>query len=506
MSVLDPAFEPVRPVDAVAPSHDAAMLAHDLRSALQGVLGGLAAIDLSRCEPSMRTQLDLVAAATETVNRLVAVLLDEPVGSDEASVRVDALLDHLRRRWLGVAAQAMVDLRFTVAVGAPLALSVGSVPLARILGNLIGNSLRHSAARSVELAVEPTPDGGVAFRLRDDGVGLSPEILSRAQSASWRPAGPATPAHGLGLHIVRELSARLGGDIRFENRSNGGFEAVLQLPPALCSAAEPAVPAAPPVPAGRPDLSGLRILLAEDNPTNQMVAIQMLTALKAEVTIASDGIEALEHYEAGIYDLVVVDIEMPRMSGLDVIRRIRARKDGRARVPIVALTAYALREHQDRIAGAGANGLISKPISSIDALGRALSGFVQPAQGQEAETALVGEMGPVVDLATYESLRQAIGADMMAELMEKVVVDLASAQAELSGALDPLDRVPIRSASHILISVAGAIGARRLESCAREVNHAAHSEDLPAIAAEVRRCLSELEAAIAFARGQRAIG
>ena len=86
----------------------------------------------------------------------------------------------------------------------------------------------------------------------------------------------------------------------------------------------------------------------------------MLRALNAEVTVCSDGVEALERFEREPVDLVVVDIEMPRLSGLDVIRAIRARGDARAQVPIVALTAYAMREHRERIAAAGANGLISE--------------------------------------------------------------------------------------------------------------------------------------------------
>ena len=92
--------------------------------------------------------------------------------------------------------------------------------------------------------------------------------------------------------------------------------------------------------------------------------------------MCADGIEALERFDQEVVDLVVVDIEMPRLSGLDVIRAIRARGDDRAQVPIVALTAYAMREHRERIAAAGANGLISKPITSVDELGRGLAAHV----------------------------------------------------------------------------------------------------------------------------------
>ena len=159
----------------------------------------------------------------------------------------------------------------------------------------------------------------------------------------------------------------MGAEIAIGNRAGGGVEAELRFPAAVCRRSRRRRAAG--ADRRRPEPASA-VLLAEDNPTNQMVATQMLRALDAEVTVASDGIEALERFEAGEFDLVVVDIEMPRLSGLDVIRAIRARGDARAGVPIVALTAYAMREHRERIAEAGANGLISKPITSIEALGR----------------------------------------------------------------------------------------------------------------------------------------
>jgi CheY-like chemotaxis protein len=239
-----------------------------------------------------------------------------------------------------------------------------------------------------------------------------------------------------------------------------------------------------------------------------MVANQMLRALNAKVTITSDGVEAMEAFEVADFDLVVVDIEMPRMSGLDVIRAIRNRTDGRERTPVVALTAYALREHRERISEAGANGLISKPITSIEALGRALAEYVAiPTIPAISPAVTVRDPAdaepPVIDMAVYDALCEAIGGEMMDELLEKVVGDLDSAGADLAGSLNPLDTGRIRSASHILISVAGAIGASRLQNRARDLNNAAHDGATRDIAAEVRGCLGELDAAVRFARDRR---
>ena len=229
----------------------------------------------------------------------------------------------------------------------------------------------------------------------------------------------------------------------------------------------------------------------------------MLRALDAEVTLASDGVEALERFKEASFDLVIVDIEMPRLSGLDVIRAIRARGDARAEVPIVALTAYAMREHRDRIAAAGANGLISKPLTSIEALGEALVAHLAPEAQPQPEAPPAAAEEPVADQTVFDALCRAIGQDMMDELLEKVVADLRQARADLAAALSPLDRKPIRAASHILISVAGAIGATRLQHCARMLNTSAHEDKEATLPAEVRRCMDEIDAAVAFADGQR---
>jgi hypothetical protein len=172
----------------------------------------------------------------------------------------------------------------------------------------------------------------------------------------------------------------------------------------------------------------------------------------------------------------------------------------------VALTAYALHEHREQIAEAGADGLISKPITSVAALGRSLSVHLnrgierrRVTEGREATGA-----DAVIDRNVYDGLAAAMGADMMAELLDKVVADLASARGDLAGALEPLDPAPIRAASHILISVGGAIGATNLQTSASGLNAAARAGQTEEIGARTRNCIRETDTAIAFARAQRA--
>lgn len=494
---------------------DRKWLAHDVRNALQGVLGGVLQLEGAEVSADMRVQLDRIAASAKTLTHLVGAMLGETPDTQGACgasvVDLRRFLRNLRLRWSGEAHQARVNLHIEGADDMPEALRIDLVSLVRILGNLISNSIRHATAMDgtamVRLIVGADRQGGVEFRLTDNGTGLSDAVLAKVFGADRAPDGHEKAGHGLGLHIVKALTEGAGGAFSLAHRRGGGVEARVRFPADLCVAecVAPALPGAGG--AERLDLHGLRILLAEDNPTNQMVATQMLQALNARVTITSDGVEALERFEAATFDLLVVDIEMPRLSGLDVIRTIRGRSDARARVPIIALTAYALREHRDRIAEAGANGLISKPITSIDALGRTLLAHAAPEPVRPAESADGAEAAePVIDRGIYDALCQAIGPDMMAELLEKVVADLGAVRLGLAETLTSSDCKPVRANSHILISVAGAIGATRLQRYAQSLNAVAHGDNAAAMAGQIHCCLVEIDAAVEFVESRRAAG
>ncbi|PZQ47757.1 MAG: hypothetical protein DI556_16200 [Rhodovulum sulfidophilum] len=480
---------------------DRALLAHDLRSGLNGILGGLSLIDGETLPREAREQVERVHAAAQSVACLLRLLLDDTpeealTGYDSHSVDVPVMLDYERRRWTAEARAKDLSVRVVAEADAPTRLEVELVPMFRMVSNLVSNAIRHCVVGGVELVASATRAGGFQLRVSDTGPGVAEETLARVRAGALPDlVDPAAATHGLGLHVVRRLAEEIGAELTLRNREAGGFEALIELPPERCSRPEPAPPEE------GASLAGIRVLLAEDNPTNQMVATQMLRALRADVTVTSDGAEALEVFEAGDFDLVVLDIEMPRVSGLDVIRRIRARGDARATVPIVALTAYALREHQERIAKAGANGLISKPIGGIEALGRALVAHLPPGLRPEPGRRDAERGEPVVDASIYEALTRAIGPDLMAELLDKVVADLSAAKGELETARSPLDLRAIRGASHILISVAGAIGAVRLQARSRTLNGLAHAAE--PLAGALADCLAEIDAVLGFLAEQR---
>lgn len=256
-------------------------------------------------------------------------------------------------------------------------------------------------------------------------------------------------------------------------------------------------------------LSGLRVLLAEDNPTNQLVAVQMLECLGASVSLARDGAEALEIAAGEEFDVMLVDIEMPRVSGIDVIRTLRGSTGRNARLPMIALTAYVMREHRAAISAAGADGIIAKPILSIEQLGADVRRYMRDREGQSEEATAskpdaAGASRPVIDESVYHSLVQAIGPDAMSELLGKVDTDVESARTRLAEALEFRNAEEVRSASHILISVAGAIGAVQVQEGAKQVNTTAHQGDLVKVEELAPALFEDIRSMVEVVRGRLA--
>jgi CheY-like chemotaxis protein len=204
------------------------------------------------------------------------------------------------------------------------------------------------------------------------------------------------------------------------------------------------------------------------------------------------------------YDIYLIDIEMPRVSGLDVIRAIRNAPPPLCEVPVIAVTAYALREHREKIAEAGADGLIPKPLIGIEQFGRDILGFSERARRRGGDTADDGDAraaakaetaqdeeapgsGPV-SLAVFNALADAIGSEAMADLLGKIDGDLERAAVDIQRGVTEDDHKAVSGATHVLVSVAGAVGAQNLQRLAQKLNAVANGRavgDIGAIGSEV---------------------
>jgi CheY-like chemotaxis protein/two-component sensor histidine kinase len=243
--------------------------------------------------------------------------------------------------------------------------------LRQILGNLISNAIKFTLEGAVAVRFASAEDGsGLRIDVADTGIGIAPENMSRlfdkfvqADSSTTRRFGGS----GLGLAICRELAAMMDGSIKVQSREGRGstFTVLVALPREEVQVDvhyiddEPITASIDMVEPAR-----LRVLAADDNPTNQKVVEAVLAPLNAEVVLVADGAACVEAWKTEHFDIVLMDIHMPVMDGLEAAQAIRAleARDGRPRTPIVAVTANALAHQVEGYLAAGMDGHVAKPI------------------------------------------------------------------------------------------------------------------------------------------------
>ncbi|HLJ30335.1 MAG TPA: ATP-binding protein, partial [Candidatus Angelobacter sp.] len=261
----------------------------------------------------------------------------------------------------------------------PEAVIADPTRLRQIVLNLLNNALKFTESGGIILRVgisQRSPEGArLRIEVEDTGIGITPEQLERifdkfvqADSSITRRYGGT----GLGLAISRQLARLMGGDIHAISQPGGGSTFYLDLPVLLPQEKMP------PDPIGALDqsesdaqavnLSSLRVLLAEDNAINQKVALKMLEKLGCRADLAHDGAEAVEMALRHSYDLVLMDCEMPRMSGFEATAEILRRSSGQNAPVIIALTAHAIAGYRELCLAAGMKGYLQKPLSKKDLL------------------------------------------------------------------------------------------------------------------------------------------
>ncbi|MCF6271952.1 MAG: response regulator [Rhodobacteraceae bacterium] len=467
------------------------MLAHDVRSAVALVLGASEMLEQAVLPAAEKMQVKQIRAAAQHINDLLeeALAVSQPVSVTELA----PVLEQVELMWHGAAAQKGVAFTLLKKGNIPVSLRLPRLNLLRILDNIIGNAFKFSKAGSVELSLERGAGGALMIDVLDDGPGFSEAALAAVFSLRGRPQENMEEGTGYGLYIAHQLVEQAGGGIRVENRPEGGARVSILFPEDLLMDG-----ASPPVARrqnGLPDLSHLRILLAEDNPTNQLVATRMLDKMQAQVVVAADGVEAMALLEVETFDLGLIDIEMPRKSGLEVLREVRAGAGGQPEMKLLALTAYVLPEHRERILAAGADGIISKPLTDMADFGNAIlihtGGPVAKAQSPASPDA-------DIQMDIYDGLKEIIGHDSMQELLGKVLGDLFDVREGIKAGAAAKNAEPIRAKTHILISVAGAIGAVDLQHIAERLNATAKSGDWARILPEAVRCEAGISAIILF--------
>jgi signal transduction histidine kinase/ActR/RegA family two-component response regulator len=346
-----------------------ATISHEIRTPLNGVLGMAQIMDRDELSEAQRERLGVVSASGHALLTVVNDVLDisriETGRMEIAAAPFDQceFAEAMTRLYAGPAQERGLTLQLEIEPQMRGWRLGDQVRLRQVLGNLISNAMKFTEAGGVTVAI-----GGderqLAISVTDTGIGIPPEFRPKVFARFLQSDGSSTRrvgGAGLGLAICKDLLELMGGQIEFETEVGVGSRFSFHLP---CPKSEPPAEAASPdIPTAHPDV---RILVVDDNATNRMVVQTLLSHLGVTTATACDGAEAVAAWESARWDVILMDIHMPEMDGLEASRAIRSREHARglARTPIIAVTASVLSHENARYLNAGMDGVVAKPVEA----------------------------------------------------------------------------------------------------------------------------------------------
>jgi PAS domain S-box-containing protein len=471
-----------------------ATLSHEIRTPLNALIGMGSLLEQLPMDGPQRHYLDTIRQSSDQLLTIVNDVLDmSHLESGRIQARYDdfeleSLLEQALRIARGLPGAATLRVVAEVGSDVPRHLRGDAPRLTQVLINLVSNAVKFTERGSVTLRVATIASGEdariwLSFSVTDTGRGISPADQQRIfepfeQGQSGRNG--LQKGSGLGLSISRGIAQLLGGSLEVQSTEGNGSTFTLRLPLGLA-----AEPAPVPVPRAGPRQVRLRVLVAEDTPTSQMVIRLMLERLGHSVRVVNDGAQAVSAFFEEPFDLVLMDVQMPHMDGYAATQAIVARAgSARPLPPIIGLSALSQEADRARARSHGMSHYLVKPIK-LDDLSRLLAQIAQEAEAPAPSTA-------EIDRQMLEELCENLSAEGFRRAMAHFEADARSTLTQLRKAAEDAREEDVRKAAHRLKGLFSQFGA---ETSAAVF---AHVETLPAHerSAFVKRRVNDSDEAI----------
>jgi signal transduction histidine kinase/DNA-binding response OmpR family regulator len=504
---------------SAAKSRFVAIVSHEIRTPLNTLLNSLRMLGETEMRPDQRRLASLARQAGDALLALLGDVLEMSrmdagrLALRPAPFAVRPLLASVADMFRPEAEARSVSLHVSAAPDVPEIFTTDAGRVRQVLINLLSNAVKFSRPGPVRLRAGWEPGGGAGellLTVEDQGPPIGADDLARLflpfSQLDQRSASGA-PGSGLGLSICQRLVALLGGAIGCEPNAAGGNVFRVRLPELRVADPDGGARSNP----GRLRLPRTRVLLVEDVAPSQHIMATILRREGHMVDVASDGAAAVEAVARGAYDIVLMDIFMPGLSGLDATRAIRKLPGAASRTPVVALTANAADEDRRGFEAAGLDGAVTKPVDA-ETLIRTLQRHVWrrraagPAAGRPPPppSAPAAPQQPVLSELRLASLRASLPDAVLRPLAESCFSDFAARLPALLTALREGDADTARVEAHALAGLAGSYGLARLDQILRAIMAAPQAPGAARAAASLEAELDEARRALDEALAEQA--